>query len=91
MMNKNKLKPVKKSIIEPINFYEKMPKKFIPKNENPYFDKHHITIPFRMVIAGGTGSMKTNTALDIIYNMPDTFYRVVIITKNKDEPLYKYD
>jgi hypothetical protein len=34
--------------------------------------------------------MKTNTAFDIIYYMPETFHKLVVITKNKDEPLYNY-
>jgi hypothetical protein len=73
-----------------INFYEKMPKKFIKKTKNPHYDKHKISLPFIMIIAGSTGAMKTNCALNVIYTMPDTFTKIVIITRNKDEPLYNF-
>ena len=67
-----------------------MDKKFLPKTLNPHFDKHHITIPFRMVIAGASGSMKTNCCFNLIHQMPDTFYKIVVVTKNASEPLYDY-
>ena len=73
-----------------INFYNVMDKKFITKTKNPHFKQHHIKLPFIMIIAGSTGSMKSNCALNIIYQMPDTFTKIVIITRNKDEPLYNY-
>lgn len=73
-----------------INFYEIMDKKFLPKTKNPNFHIHNINIPFIMIIAGSTGAMKTNTALNIIYQFNDTFSKIVIITRNKDEPLYNY-
>jgi len=76
--------------IENINFYEKMPKKYIVKTHNPHYDLHHINLPFRALIVGNSGSMKTNTLLNIIHNMPDTFERIVICLKSKDEPLYNY-
>ena len=88
-MNKSKVKS-KFNDLKPINFYEEMDKKFLPKKLNPHYESHHIQLPFRMVIAGGTGSMKTNTAFNIIFYMPDTFHKIVVITKNKDEPLYNY-
>lgn len=75
---------------ENINWYEKMPKKFLNKVHNPHYDIHLIQIPFRAIIVGNSGSMKTNTLLNIIYNMPDTFSKLVIITKNKKEPLYEF-
>ncbi len=43
-----------------------------------------------MIIAGNSGSGKTQTLLNLIYNMPDTFENIYITTKNKDEPLYNY-
>ena len=43
-----------------------------------------------MIIAGNSGSGKTQTLLNLIYNMPDTFEKIFIITKNKDEPLYNF-
>jgi hypothetical protein len=73
-----------------INFYEKMDKKLNPKVHNPHFADHGIHLPFRMIIAGSSGAMKTNTALNIINQMPDTFSKIVIITRNANEPLYNF-
>lgn len=73
-----------------INFYEKMPKKFLIKSHNPNYSKHRIKVPFRMVIAGSSGSGKTNTFLNLLKIMPDTFENIWIVTKNKDEPIYNW-
>jgi hypothetical protein len=73
------------------NFYEaKDMKKFLDKRENPHFNEHKIKLPFRMLIVGCSGSGKTNTLLNLIYMMPDTFSQIVIVTACKDEPLYSY-
>jgi hypothetical protein len=80
--------PSKKA--ENFNWYEKIPKKYLNKSHNPHFDVHHISIPFRGLIIGNSGSMKTNTLLNLIFNMPETFERIVICLKSKDEPLYNY-
>ena len=45
------------------NWYDKIPKKFLPKQHNPYFHIHHIKLPFRMLITGSSGSGKTQTLL----------------------------
>jgi hypothetical protein len=76
--------------MEPANYYKIMPKKFIGKYHNPAYEKHKIKIPFRMLIVGGSGTMKTNTLLDIIHNMPRTFNSIVICCKSRHEPLYEY-
>ena len=75
---------------EIVDWYKKIPKKFLLKSHNPHFDTHHIKLPFRMIIAGNSGSGKTQTLLNLLYNMPDTFEKIFIVTKNKDEPLYNY-
>jgi len=75
---------------EIVDWYKKIPKKFLLKTHNPHFDTHHIKLPFRMIIAGNSGSGKTQTLLNLLYNMPDTFEKIFIVTKNKDEPLYNY-
>jgi hypothetical protein len=73
------------------NWYQKSDiKKYLKKSHNPHFDNHNIKIPFRMLICGSSGSMKTNTLLSLIALMPDTFSKICIVTKNKDEPLYNY-
>ena len=80
--------PSKKAEI--VDWYKKIPKKFLLKTHNPHYDTHHIKLPFRMIIAGNSGSGKTQTLLNLLYNMPNTFEKIFIVTKNKDEPLYNY-
>lgn len=75
---------------EIVDWYKKIPKKFLLKTHNPHYERHHIKLPFRMIIAGNSGSGKTQTLLNLLYNMPDTFEKIFIVTKNKDEPLYNY-
>lgn len=75
---------------EIVDWYKKIPKKFLLKSHNPHYERHHIKLPFRMIIAGNSGSGKTQTLLNLLYNMPDTFEKIFIVTKNKDEPLYNY-
>ncbi len=72
------------------NFYEKVPKKLLDKTLNPHYKEHKIKVPFRMLIVGSSGSGKTNTVLNLINAMPDTFMSIYVITKNADEPLYCY-
>jgi SpoVK/Ycf46/Vps4 family AAA+-type ATPase len=75
---------------ELIDWYKKIPKKYLTKTHNPNFNKHGIEIPFRMLIIGGSGSGKTQTFLNILHNFSGTFQAIHLITKNKDEPLYNY-
>ena len=64
--------------------------KYLSKQHNPAYEKHHIKIPFRMLIVGNSGSGKTSTLLNLIYNMSDTFEEIIIVCKSKSEPLYEY-
>lgn len=73
---------------EVVNFYEKIPRKD-QHESNPHIEIHGIKIPFRMLIVGASGSMKTNTALNIMKQFDGTFYHVFVITRNSDEPLYE--
>jgi len=77
----------------PLNFYqiiEKKDKSLLKKSFNPYYGKtHHIKIPFRMLITGTSGSMKSNTLCNLIYTM-SCFHSITIVCKNADEPLYQY-
>jgi ABC-type dipeptide/oligopeptide/nickel transport system ATPase component len=75
---------------ELLDWYKKCPKKFLTEQRNPHYETHHIKLPFRMIIAGNSGSGKTQTLLNILYNMPDTFDNIWYITKNKDEPLLNF-
>ena len=71
-------------------YKEKGVQKYLTKQNNPHFDRHHIKIPFRMLICGNSGSGKTSTLMNLIYNMPDTFEEIIICCKSKAEPLYEY-
>jgi ABC-type dipeptide/oligopeptide/nickel transport system ATPase component len=73
-----------------IDWYKKIPKKFLLDSHNPHYEQHHIKLPCRLLIIGSSGSGKTQTLLSLIYNMPNTFENIFITTKNKDEPLYNY-
>ena len=87
-MSDKKKDPTKRPEI--VNWYEKIPKKYLPKQHNPYYEIHHIKLPFRMLITGSSGSGKTQTLLSLLHNMPKTFEKIIITTKNKDEPLYNW-
>jgi ABC-type dipeptide/oligopeptide/nickel transport system ATPase component len=75
---------------ELIDWYKKIPPKYLTKSHNPHFKIHGITVPFRALLIGGSGSGKTQTLLNLLHNMPNTFNEIYIITKNKNEPLYEY-
>jgi hypothetical protein len=75
---------------ELVNFYKKMPKDMKLEALNPNYHIHKLNVPFRMIICGASGSGKTLTALNLINAFQNTFYKIIIITKNKDEPLYNY-
>lgn len=75
------------------NLYEKIPKKFLDEAENPNFEIHKLKLPFRMCIVAPSGSGKTNFLVNLLHMFcqgKGTFASVSIITRNKDEPLYKW-
>jgi hypothetical protein len=75
------------------NLYEKIPKELLDEAENPNFNLHHLKLPFRMCIVAPSGSGKTNFLCNLIglfSKGKGTFQTITIITKNKDEPLYKW-
>lgn len=76
--------------LEVENFYERIKSDKEPNKDNPNFELHGIKIPFRMLIVGASGSMKTNSAMDIIKKFSDTFDHVTIVTRNIKEPLYTH-
>jgi len=76
-----------------INFYEHVPKKYLDDVENPNKDLHDFDIPFRMCIVAPSGSGKTNFLLNLIKVFSQgkgTFADITIVTRNKDEPLYRF-
>ena len=75
------------------NLYERMPKQFLDKVENHNFHLHNLKIPMRMCIVAPSGSGKTNFLCNLISLFSSgkgTFQTITIITKNRDEPLYRW-
>jgi hypothetical protein len=75
------------------NLYEKIPKELLDKVENPNFHIHNLKLPFRMCIVAPSGSGKTNFLVNLLSMFSvgnGTFASITIITKNADEPLYKW-
>lgn len=77
-----------------VNMYEKIPKHLLNKVENPNFNLHKLKLPFRMCIVAPSGSGKTNFLVNLIHLFSSgdkgTFTTIHIITRNQDEPLYKW-
>jgi len=77
-----------------VNMYERLPKEFLDKVENPNFHLHKLKLPFRMCVVAPSGSGKTNFLVNLIHlfscGEKGTFQTITIITRNKDEPLYRW-
>jgi hypothetical protein len=89
-----KKKPVDTEGGKIVNMYDKMPKEFLDKVDNPNFHLHQLKLPFRMCIVAPSGSGKTNFLVNLlrVFSCGDkgTFSSIDIITRNADEPLYKW-
>jgi hypothetical protein len=85
---------VKKISNKIINMYEHIPKYLLNKPNNPNYNLHHLNLPFRMCIVAPSGSGKTNFLVNLIHlfslGNEGTFSNIYIITRNADEPLYKW-
>lgn len=58
---------------------------------NPNFDLHKIELPARILIAGPSGSMKTNALLNLMVLFGDnTMNKLILCVKSADEPLYNH-
>jgi hypothetical protein len=79
---------------EIINYYTKMPKELLDTPKNPNQHLHNLSLPFRMCIVAPSGSGKTNFLINLLHLFScgdeGSFQSIFIITKNKDEPLYKW-
>ena len=75
---------------EMINSYE-LPgvKQFQKKHINPNYKNHGITVPFRGILIGSSGSGKTNLLLNLINQMPNTFNHIYVYTQAQ-EPIYDF-
>ena len=73
-----------------INIYKtKVMKEFLdPDFYNPCYDKHHLT-GNHMLVCGGTGTGKTNFVSNVLIQMHDTFGKLIIVCKKKQEAVYK--
>lgn len=72
------------------NYYSKLPKKYKSESvDYPNFNKVQIKIPFRMIIAGSSGSGKTNCLINI-FNQIGAFSRVWLFARDTEEPLYRF-
>jgi hypothetical protein len=71
------------------NFYTLIKKNYDIPNTN--FDLHHIELPARILIAGPSGSMKTNALLNLLVLLGDkTINKLILCVKSADEPLYNH-
>ena len=71
------------------NFYTLIKKAYdIP---NPNYKLHQIELPARCLIAGPSGSMKTNALLNLLALLGDkTINKLILCVKSADEPLYQH-
>ena len=79
-----------KNEAELLDWYKVIPKKFLTKSHNPFYHVHGLKVPFYGLLIGSSGAGKTQTLLNIMHNMKETFNNIYIITKNKNEPLYTW-
>lgn len=67
-----------------INFYSTIKQ---TKKANPHYDEHKLKPIFRGLICTASGGGKTNLLMNLLYLMSDTYWKIIIITK-EEEPLY---
>lgn len=81
--------PPKKSDV--INFYEKIPKRYLNATKFTYekYPEIKISLPLRGIFVGPSGSMKTNGLLNLLRTV-NGFDQIFLIAKQPDQPLYKY-
>jgi hypothetical protein len=75
-----------------INFYEEdSVKKFIHEYHNPSYNEQTQPLkhPARVLVIGSSGAGKTNIVMNIIKKMENTFNKIRVFCKNKEEPLYE--
>lgn len=75
------------------NFYEKIPKCYLTKTDNPNFKVHNIKIPSRIIVSAPSGTGKTNFVCNFIQHFcagKGTFADILVLTKDKAEPLYEF-
>lgn len=72
------------------NLYEtKAVAKYIQKKDNPSFAETQIELNSRVICVGGSGTGKTHALVHYILKSPRTFARIIVVSKNIQEPLYE--
>jgi hypothetical protein len=74
-----------------VNFYEKIPKKYLNQNKFKYdgYNNIKIDLPFRGIFVGPSGSFKTNALLNLLRTI-NGFDIIYLVAKQPDQPLYRY-
>lgn len=73
------------------DYYKIIPKKYLSdyKTNYPNFKNINIKLPMHMIIAGKTGSYKTNALMHLIKSM-ECFDKFIICVKKPSEPFYAW-
>lgn len=71
------------------NHYLKIDKDLLRKYPNKSYNKTLITVPFRLLIIGPSGSGKSNVLIDLLHKQNGMYENVIFCVKNKAEPLYE--
>jgi hypothetical protein len=61
-----------------------------PKYHNPNKDYHGLSLPFRALVVGASGSGKTNIVANMLNALTDTFNEFYLFTRDLSEPLYEH-
>ena len=86
--SKPKATPRTKAIL--INPYEHLPQEYLKKPQTyDNYDQIQVDIPFRGIIAGSSGSGKSQTAMNIVLGM-NAFTHLYLYVKDPEESIYKY-
>jgi hypothetical protein len=76
------------------NHYKEVDPDLLKTTPNPNKHLHELEIPFRGVVNAPSGTGKTNFLVELIERFcakpKGTFSSIIIVTKNKDEPLYHH-
>jgi hypothetical protein len=74
-----------------INFYENPNvKKIMEEIKNPSFDATQMTMRSRSLVVGASGTGKINFLVNFIASSPMTFGKVIVVSKEIEEPLYQF-
>lgn len=82
--------PKKRITNEPINVYEVMPASLKPIYRNVGSEMSGLSHVFRIILCGMSGSMKSNTAINLISRTSGTFDHITLCCANSHEPLYEF-